>query len=98
MVCITFWVFSKTTEDVLQTSGKGRNEMMQVRESHLETSGPLPCAQCASPLDHPTWSEPVNARQVRHLWNCQDCGYVFETMVYFCDDAGQQPTSQSLAA
>ena len=50
----------------------------------LSTFGALPCAQCGMQLTLPVWSEPVNARQVRHLWNCGDCGYVFETSVFFC--------------
>ncbi|HWV54504.1 hypothetical protein [Pseudorhodoplanes sp.] len=53
----------------------------------LSTFGALPCAQCGTELQRPAWSEPVNERQVRHLWNCRDCGYVFETMVFFCTEA-----------
>ena len=54
----------------------------------LSTFGALPCAQCATPLNRPDWSERVSERQVRHLWNCRDCGYVFETLVVFsADDA-----------
>jgi ribosomal protein L37AE/L43A len=49
----------------------------------LSTFGALPCAQCGTQLSKPAWSEPVSERQVRHLWNCQDCGYVFETLVVF---------------
>jgi ribosomal protein L37AE/L43A len=29
------------------------------------------------------WSEPVDERRVRHLWECNDCGYTFETMACF---------------
>jgi ribosomal protein L37AE/L43A len=36
----------------------------------------------------------VNERQVRHLWNCRDCGYVFETMVFFCAEADAQADAQ----
>lgn len=61
----------------------------------LSTFGALPCAQCGTQLSAPAWSEPVNARQVRHLWNCGDCGYVFETLVVFCADESVAP---SLAA
>lgn len=50
---------------------------------HLATFGALPCAQCGTELNAPTWSEPVSELQVRHLWNCHDCGYVFETLVVF---------------
>lgn len=56
----------------------------------LSISGALPCAQCGSKLNRPSWSEPVDARQVRHLWNCRDCGYVFETLVFFCAEESEQ--------
>jgi uncharacterized Zn finger protein len=64
---------------------------------NLSTFGALPCAQCGTRLSRPVWSEPVNQRQVRHLWNCRDCGYVFETMVFFCEDASAE-ASPPLAA
>ncbi len=41
-----------------------------------------PCAQCGDPLIAPTWAEHVNERCVRHLWECEACGYKFETAVY----------------
>jgi len=41
------------------------------------------CEQCGSRLSLPEWSEQVNDRSVRHLWTCDDCGYRFETTVYF---------------
>jgi ribosomal protein L37AE/L43A len=55
-------------------------------DKHLSTFGALPCAQCGAELKQPTWSEPVNQRRVRHLWNCHACGYEFETMVVFGED------------
>jgi ribosomal protein L37AE/L43A len=42
-----------------------------------------PCAQCGEALAAPTWSEQVNERCIRHLWECEVCGYHFETAVYF---------------
>jgi uncharacterized protein with PIN domain len=42
-----------------------------------------PCAQCGEILVAPTWSEHVSERCVRHLWECETCGYEFETAVYF---------------
>ena len=42
-----------------------------------------PCAQCASTLIAPVWSEHVDERCVRHLWACDECEYEFETLVYF---------------
>ncbi|MFZ5689788.1 MAG: hypothetical protein ACOY5F_00900 [Pseudomonadota bacterium] len=59
--------------------------------TQLSTFGALPCAQCGTQLKRPAWSEPVTESQVRHLWNCRDCGYVFETMVFFCTDAEARP-------
>jgi hypothetical protein len=41
------------------------------------------CAQCYEPLFLPEWSEHLDSRRVRHLWECEACGYKFETMVYF---------------
>lgn len=58
--------------------------MIVTERAHMSISGSLPCAQCGTALERPAWSEPVDARQVRHLWNCNDCGYVFETLVFFC--------------
>ena len=42
-----------------------------------------PCAQCGEAIVAPTWFEHVNERCVRHLWECEACGYEFETAVYF---------------
>jgi uncharacterized protein with PIN domain len=41
------------------------------------------CAQCGERLFVPEWSEYVDARRVRHLWECEACGYAFETTVRF---------------
>ena len=32
-------------------------------------------------LFSPEWSEHVDARRVRHLWECEACGYAFETTI-----------------
>jgi hypothetical protein len=45
------------------------------------------CAQCLGPLFLPEWSEHVDATCVRHLWECDACGYAFETTVRFAIDA-----------
>jgi ribosomal protein L37AE/L43A len=50
------------------------------------TSPPRPtieCAQCGEQLFVPEWSEHVDDRRVRHVWNCEACRYSFETTVYF---------------
>jgi hypothetical protein len=41
------------------------------------------CAQCGERLFVPEWSEFVDARRVRHLWQCESCDYAFETTVRF---------------
>jgi transcription elongation factor Elf1 len=41
------------------------------------------CAQCGEHLFVPEWSECVDARRVRHLWECEACGYTFETTIRF---------------
>jgi uncharacterized protein with PIN domain len=45
------------------------------------------CEQCGSVLRSPEWSEFVSERCQRHLWACTDCGYAFETSVYYADKA-----------
>ena len=71
--------------------------MTTISAMQLSTFGALPCAQCGAQLKGPAWSEPVNQRQVRHLWNCGDCGYVFETMVFFCVEDVAEPAAQLAA-
>jgi transcription elongation factor Elf1 len=41
------------------------------------------CAQCGERLFVPELSEFVDARRIRHLWECEACGYAFETTVRF---------------
>ena len=42
------------------------------------------CAQCGEQLFAPEWSEYVDdERRVRHLWECEACGYAFETTVSY---------------
>jgi uncharacterized Zn finger protein len=43
----------------------------------------IECAQCSERLFSPEWSEFVDARRVRHLWECEACGYAFETTIRF---------------
>jgi predicted RNA-binding Zn-ribbon protein involved in translation (DUF1610 family) len=44
------------------------------------------CAQCGETIFLPEWSEYVTTRRVRHLWECEACGYKFETVVTFPED------------
>jgi len=41
------------------------------------------CRQCGAPISIPEWSEWLDAGCARHLWQCDACGYSFETTVYF---------------
>ena len=45
------------------------------------------CAQCRETIFMPEWSEYLDARRVRHLWECEACGYRFETLVCFPESA-----------
>jgi hypothetical protein len=45
------------------------------------------CAQCGEQLFVPEWSEYVDERRARHLWQCEACGYAFETTVSFAKSA-----------
>jgi hypothetical protein len=52
---------------------------------------PNPCAQCGEPLIAATWSEHLSERCIRHVWECDACGYQFETAVYlWADGAAEQ--------
>jgi hypothetical protein len=44
------------------------------------------CAQCGEPIFMPEWSEYLQSHRVRHLWSCDQCGYSFETLVYFPEE------------
>jgi ribosomal protein S27AE len=41
------------------------------------------CPQCDASLLAPEWSEFLNEHRVRHTWSCEECGYAFETDVFF---------------
>lgn len=41
------------------------------------------CAQCGEPIFMPEWSEYLSPQCVRHLWECDACGYKFETIVAY---------------
>jgi ribosomal protein S27AE len=47
----------------------------------------IECAQCGNSLFMPEWSELVDTHRVRHLWQCDTCGYAFETTVQFAEAA-----------
>lgn len=41
------------------------------------------CAQCGDALYMPEFSEWLDTDCARHLWQCDACGYTFETTVHF---------------
>lgn len=43
----------------------------------------IECAQCGDQLFLPEWSEHLDGSSVRHLWQCEACGYSFETTVVY---------------
>ncbi len=59
-------------------------ELRATRPAHFARSRPvIECAQCGERIFVPDWSEYLDDRRVRHLWCCEDCGYVFETTIRF---------------
>ena len=58
---------------------------LKTSSSHrLRPSRPVnECAQCRETIFLPEWSEHLDDRRVRHLWECEACGYKFETLVCF---------------
>jgi ribosomal protein L37AE/L43A len=51
---------------------------------------PLPCAQCGEQLIAARWSEHLTERCIRHVWECDVCGYQFETAVYVGADTAAE--------
>ena len=45
------------------------------------------CAQCGNTLIAPVWTEYLKEHCIRHLWNCDACGYEYETTVYLAPRA-----------
>lgn len=60
---------------------------MELRTSSTRNSVQLrpgnSCAQCGETIFMPEWSEYLSPRRVRYLWECEACGYKFETTVVF---------------
>lgn len=55
------------------------------------------CAQCGTALIAPVWSEYHKERCIRHLWNCDVCGYEYETTVYLTPQVTAQVTVDAAA-
>jgi len=58
---------------------------LRTRSPQSESHVPLanPCAQCRRAIFMPEWSEYLKDHRVRYLWECEACGYRFETLVCF---------------
>jgi ribosomal protein L37AE/L43A len=55
------------------------------------------CPQCGSTLIAPESSEFHGERRVRHLWNCDDCAYVFESNVYLARQTAAETINKAAA-
>jgi hypothetical protein len=65
-----------------------REVVMELRTTTLRGKSPETrpvnaCAQCGETIFIPEWSEYLISNRVRHLWECEACGYKFETIVTF---------------
>jgi DNA-directed RNA polymerase subunit RPC12/RpoP len=60
---------------------------MELRATSARRNAPVrmenPCAQCGAPIFMPEWSEYLQNHRARYLWECESCGYRFETLVCF---------------
>ena len=62
------------------------------RKKYIQTRLLNHCAQCGETIFLPEWSEYLARHRVRHLWECEACGYKFETLVSFAEsDASLVP-------
>ena len=43
----------------------------------------MDCAQCGADLVIPEWTEYIDPHRIRHLWECDRCGYRYETLVIY---------------
>ena len=44
------------------------------------------CILCGEELIAPAWSGQANTEEVRNLWHCAKCGYMFETLDPFDEE------------
>jgi uncharacterized Zn finger protein len=61
-----------------------------MRSNPRNSAAPRPmteCAQCGDQLFLPEWSEYLDKARIRHLWQCEACGYAFETIVVYSSEA-----------
>jgi hypothetical protein len=62
-------------------SKRGISGELQTRPANARPANE--CAQCGEAIFMPEWSEWLNPGCARHLWQCDACGYSFETTVRF---------------
>lgn len=70
-----------SARDTLSATETARAKRGIPRE--LQTRPANECAQCGEAIFMPEWSEWLNPACARHLWQCDACGYSFETTVRF---------------
>lgn len=58
-------------------------ELVREIERYARARPLIACAQCGDRIYIAEWSECLDASRVRHLWQCEACGYAFETTVRF---------------
>ena len=58
-------------------------ELRQSQKSFIRARPVVECAQCGQHIFAPEWSEYLDDRHARHLWECEACGYEFEPQVCF---------------
>jgi hypothetical protein len=58
---------------------------VRARSSRRDARVPIanPCGQCGRAIFMPEWSEYLRDGRARYLWECEACGYRFETLVCF---------------
>jgi hypothetical protein len=87
-------LYSRAKHELRCSQGDGRKKSplagghdMELKISSSRSPRPArpvnECAQCRETIFLPEWSEYLDARRVRHLWECEACGYKFETLVCF---------------
>src|SRR3954447_17026534 len=85
--------FSAVAISLRSPTGKGGKlgggSVMELRtkspRKYVQTRLVNHCAQCGETIFLPEWSEYMDRQRVRHLWECEACGYKFETLVSFPD-------------
>ena len=68
----------------VRNTSKAQRSFSRVLSNRLPRLRPaVECAQCGEAIYIPEWSEWLDSGHARHLWQCDSCGYSFETTVHF---------------